>query len=293
MNIFNLFFGIVLAAETSILSPLGSDWQPPVIKTPTPDVSFGMIMDNSQNVLGDSTESLVVETPTPTPKPTYRTTRQNSYTIAFLGDSMVDTLGPNIADLSSRLKKVYPLTSFHLVNYGVGGTNIDYGLSRINNPYDYLGNHIPALTSIKPDVVVIESFGYNPFVDDHNYLDRHWLALASVVDSLRGSIPGVKLLIASTIAPNANIFGDGVLNWNAEQKQQKVATIKTYLENAVKFAQSQHLPLVDAYHPSLDGSGNGKLVYINAGDHIHYSDAGRMLFAQKTLETLVNNRILE
>jgi hypothetical protein len=236
-----------------------------------------------------------VVAPSPTPQPETRRAKKSAVTIALLGDSMMDTMGPDAPALKSLLSKTYPGTEFTIKNYGVGGTNIEYGIERITNGYTYLGNPIPALSSIQPDIVVVESFGYNPFPFDEGAMDKHWLSMAKVVDTLHSSIPGVKIVIGSTIAPNWNVFGDGAagIAFASLDKQQRVANIKKYLDNAVKFAKSQNLPLADAYHTSMDASGNGKLAYINPGDHIHYSDAGRVLFAVKILGAIVTNRLLE
>ena len=253
--------------------------------TPTPEILEVTIEPTPPPIVG----------PTPTPLPEIRRAKKSAVTIALLGDSMMDTMGPDAPALKSLLSKTYPGTGFTIKNYGVGGTNIEYGIERITNGYNYLGNPIPALSSIQPDIVVVESFGYNPFSFDEGAMDKHWLSMAKVVDTLRSSIPGVKIVIASTIAPNWNVFGDGAagLSFDPIAKSQKVTVIKKYLENAVKFAKSQNLPLANAYNASMDASGNGKLAYINPGDHIHYSDAGRAFFAQKILGAIVANRLLE
>jgi len=271
MSFFSLFAGMVFAAET-VLSPL-ADSTPVLATEPAkPEISFGQIVEITPT-------PVITPIPSPTPKPIIQT-RQKSYIIAFLGDSMIDTMGPGLPTVKNKLTNIYPATNFTLLNYGVGGTNIDYGIERITNGYNYLGNQIPSLASAHPDIVVLESFGYNPFpVADG--INRHWMALARAVDTLRASIPGVKIIIAATIAPNASVFGDGVLAWNPEQKAKKVSEINAYLESTIKFAASQHLPITDAYHAS-----GGSTQYINGGDHIHYSDAGRLLFAQKVVSAL-------
>jgi lysophospholipase L1-like esterase len=119
--------------------------------------------------------------------------------------------------------------------------------------------------------------------------------LAKAVDTIRANLPHAKIIIAATIAPNATRFGDGApgLSFSILDKWQRVTTIKKYLENAVRFAQSQHLPLADAYHASLLSDGNGNLVYINSGDHIHYSDKGRALMAGQIAGAIVKNKLLE
>jgi lysophospholipase L1-like esterase len=215
-------------------------------------------------------------------------------TIAVLGDSMVDTLGPGVPHLVTELKKTYPDTTFTVLNHGVGAENIDSGLRRITSSYTYLGESRPSVVSQNPDVVVVESFGYNPYTFDAGALETHWLALSAIVDTLR--VQGeAKVVIAATIAPNWDVFGDGAagLSFSPTDKHQRVDVIRKYLDSTVKFAQSQGLPLADAFHPSLTNDGNGNLVYINAGDHIHYSDAGRALFARVVAQAIVANRLLE
>jgi len=296
MFFFSLFVSSVFAAEMilspvpeDVLSSFGSIMISTKVET-LPDVSFGDIMITPTPTVTPTPSP----SPTPSPIPT-RTARKQSFTIALLGDSMMDTMGPDAPALKSILGKTYPGTTFVIKNYGVGGTNIEYGIERITNGYNYLGNPIPALSSQTPDIVVIESFGYNPFPFDDGAMDKHWLSLAKAVDTVRGNVPGVKIVIAATIAPNWNVFGDGATGvaFASLDKQQRVANIKKYLENAVKFAKSQNLPLADAYHASLDSSGNGKLAYINPGDHIHYSDTGRVLFAGKIAGAIIGNKLLE
>jgi lysophospholipase L1-like esterase len=121
------------------------------------------------------------------------------------------------------------------------------------------------------------------------------MQLATIVDILKAKLPGVKIIIAATIAPNSTVFGDGAagLSFSPQDKIERTTVIKQYLDSTVKFARSQQLPLADAYHPSLDANGNGKLTYINGGDHIHYSDAGRTFFAQKIADAIVANHLLE
>ncbi len=141
--------------------------------------------------------------------------------------------------------------------------------------YTYLGITYPPLISQNPDVVVVESFGYNENNSSDGAINTHWLALSKIVDIINANLPGTKIIIAATIAPNSFVFGNGApgVSFNVIEKIERTSTIKKYLDSTVKFARSQHLPLADVYHPSLDFVKNGKLRYINNGDHIHYSEA--------------------
>lgn len=293
MNLFSLFAIFIYASET-ILSPLADGLPPAKSTTSQPTITFGKLLSYApptvQSILGDSTAKA-----TPTPTPVTYTSRKTHYTIALLGDSMIDTLGPTVPNLTAQLTNFFPSTKFSMLNYGVGGTNIDYGLQRLTQEYSYLGKTFPPLISTKPDIVVVESFAYNPYSSDAGALDKHWLQLAAIINTLKKNIPGVKIIIAATIAPNSLVFADGApgISLSIADKLSRTNTIKQYLDSTVKFAISQRLPLADAYHASLDVFGNGRLAYISPTDHIHYSEAGRVLFAQKLADAIVGDKLLE
>ncbi|MDO8452048.1 MAG: SGNH/GDSL hydrolase family protein [bacterium] len=295
MNIFSAVATSALSA-LSLLSPAPQARSlPRVAYTPPhtkPAQSFAETISVPQArgvVLG--AEAPPTQTLTPIPRKLSKT----SYTIAILGDSMVDTLGIDLLDLQNDLKKRFPNVSFRLLNYGVGATNIDMGLPRLSGEYVYEGRTVPSLISQNPDIVVIESFGYNPYSFSEGAIDRHWLALAGMKDAIRERLPKTKIVIAATIAPDRDTFGDGApgVSFDETAKRERTDVIKEYLLSTVRFARGEGLPLADAFHPSLDGSGDGKIEYINPGDHIHYSDSGRKLFSQVLGEAIETNRLLE
>lgn len=314
MSLLSLFSAVVFAAEL-IISPIppGED---SVIRKPI--TTFGMLTDRKGTVLSAETSATAssdtISSADPlstdpetgstlTPTITHvsggsvaiRSTGKDSYTIAVLGDSMVDTLGPDIPHLQAKLDQVFPYTNFTLLNYGVGATNIEYGLNRITNDYSYLDKPIPSLVSQHPDIVVVESFGYNPFPFETGALDKHWLTMGTITDTLKNQIPGVKIIVAATIAPHSDSFGDGApgVSFDPEFKKNHTSNIKKYIRSAINFAGSQHYPLADAFTPSLTSDGEGNPLFINPGDHIHPSDAGKALFAEKIVAALVDNRLLE
>ena len=136
---------------------------------------------------------------------------------------MVDTLGPEIGGLSNKLRATYPSTTFTVINHGVGAENIDSGLHRLTNGYTYLKIHGHPSFRKKPDVIIIESFGYNPYSFEDGALTKHWLQLAAMTDTIKRELPETKIMIAATIAPNWNVFGDGApfINFSAEEKRKK------------------------------------------------------------------------
>lgn len=288
----------VYAAE-GVISPIPESYG--TTADTKPSVTFGEL----NAAIPDTDPLLTAEAlPTPTPDPEKRPTepllrnsKKSSVTIALLGDSMMDTLGPDGAGLAAKLNATYHRTAFTVINHGVGAENIDSGLRRLTTGYRYLGTDKQSVVSERPDVVIVESFGYNPYPvpDMHDALTTHWLRLAEIVDTIRQQLPGTKIVIAATIAPNWDLFGDGApgLSFSPEGKRTKVAEIKRYIESTIAFAKSERLPLADAYHPTLDRNGNGIPSYINGGDHIHYSDRGRAFMAQTIADTLIRNRLLE
>lgn len=314
MSLLSILAATAFAAE-AILSPLADGAVSLFINNEKPKVSFGQLVATYVENTASHSASLSLATGSATIATTAAQLtlpmldlaarpasaspiprlRQDHFTIAVLGDSMIDTLGPDIPHLKSRLEHMYPGVTFRLLNFGVGGTNIESGLLRITQDYQYLGVTRASVASQKPDLVIVESFGYNPFPDAPDPLNRHWLDLAQIVDAIKKYIPEAKILIVATIAPDANTFGDGVpgIAFDPISKRELTNLIKSYLDNAVRFAQGERLPYADVYHASLDRQGNAKPGYINPGDHIHPSDAGKALFARKVSEAIAQFHLLE
>ena len=208
-------------------------------------------------------------------------------TVAVLGDSMVDTMGKGLPYLRAALAKYYPNIEFNLLNYGVGGTNIEYGLSRLTHDYEYLGEKIPSLVSQNPDFVIVESFAYNHWSDQQPDLDRHWLALGQIMTILKEQTKA-KILILATIAPNDTYYGDGIgiTPWTPQEKKQRCNTIRSALENAIHFATSEGYSLIDAYNPSKSSNQEGKREYISYGDNLHPSIKGNEFLARLITEKI-------
>lgn len=235
-------------------------------------------------------------TPTPTPVlnlPQNQTTKKH-YTIAFLGDSMIDTLGNNFPEIDSALSTFFPRTTFTLLNYGVGATSIDTAINRIILSYEYKGKIVPSVISQKPDLIIVESFAYNPYADADG-LTRYNRELVNLIRVLREKLPKTKIILATTIAPNSRIFADGApgISLTSNEKRERTTLIKQYLATAVSFAKTNGIPLANLYHVSIDKNSDGNPIYINNTDHIHYSAIGRMLFAQKIIETITANHLIE
>jgi len=264
-----------LDSSLSLVTPTPSI---PIIPVPTPN--------KQGSVLGTSTDSL--------PIPQNIGGDEKIITIAVLGDSMIDTLQQGLPQLAAALKKYYPNKKFNIINYGVGASNIEYGLFRLKNDYEYLGTKHPSLLSQKPDIIVLESFAYNNFGNSQSGIDRQWLGLGAITTTIRENLPNTAILLAATIAPNSIIFANDVpgLHFTALEKVEKASTIKLYLQNLINFAGSQNFPLADAYHPSLEGQ-EGNRLYINANDNIHPSGPGGELFCNIVAKAISDHNMVK
>lgn len=314
--IFGLFTVAVYAAEL-ILSPIPDPPKIPVnqieiLETQAVNLNdIQQLQQDEHDAVGNNYAPLIsptivptssatpvasppVQTPIPSPivisnPPRETPSVSKTYKIAVLGDSMIDTLGP-MDEIRQQLKNQYPHADFTISNYGVGASNIDYGIFRLTHEYEYLGRRIPALSSVMPDIVIIESFGYNPFPEGEKELDRQWLAIANCINQIKSVMPDTKIILAATIAPHTETFGDGApgISFSYQDKISRTNTIKKYIENMIAFARSQQFPLADAYHESLDGGGDGQIRYVNNGDHIHYSPEGSRLMQTKIAQAIID-----
>jgi len=208
--------------------------------------------------------------------------------LALLGDSMIDTLSENICQNS--LHKYFPETKFNLLKYGYGSTTIESAIERLTKTTTYLDKENPALLSLSPDIIVIESFAYNNFGNSQKGIEKHQELLQEIIDLIKEKSPSSKIVLASTIAPNSISFASGIkdVHFSALEKIEKTGTIKLYLQNLINFAKKNNLPLADAFSPSLFGN-NGASEYIDSVDKLHPSNLGTELFCDTLAKSLKDN----
>ena len=206
---------------------------------------------------------------------------------------MIETMGSNLTQLMDLLKKDYPDKTFTLINHGQGATDMENGLVRMTEDSLYNGRLMPSVVSYRPDIFVLESFAYNHWDNTPFDLDRQWMTIAYIIDTIKRESPDTKIILAASIAPDSNTYGDGKIAWiNTAEKYSSAQTVKAYLQNLVNYATSQNYPLADAYHASLDASGNGQSRFIDQSSRIHPSQEGAFLFSQKILEAIKQNNLI-
>lgn len=213
------------------------------------------------------------------------TNAPKALTIGLLGDSMIDTLGADLPHMRKTLTEKWPTTSFTLLNYGAGATNVESGLDRLVNETTYLGITRPPLLSRNLDIIVVESFAYNHWDNDQAGLDRQWIALTHIVETIKNHNPNIKIVLANTIAPYCPTYTNGSANLPTDRKFIECQTVIAYLKNMENFAHSTRLPFANVFATSLKGA-EGNPQFINSGDHIHPSDKGKQLFAQEIAKAL-------
>jgi len=219
---------------------------------------------------------------------------QQIITIAVLGDSMIDTLGPDISSLETALEQYFPNKKFKIINYGVGASNIEYALHRLKNNYQYKDQDYPSLLSLNPDIIVVESFAYNNFGNTQSGFDRQWQALSNITSTIQKELPATKIVLTATIAPNSLNFASGIkdIHLTNLEKIEKTKTIRAYLQNIINFAQSQKFPLANAFTNSLKND-EGLPELISKADNLHPSELGAQFFSDTLAKTLFDNKIIE
>src|SRR3989344_5477429 len=111
--------------------------------------------------------TIVAPTATPTPFNPFpymppKLPYSHAYLTMLVGDSIVAALGPNADLLRQHLIEYYPDHEFVNYNYGFGATSIETLPDRLNKGSIYLDQNYLAILSQGFDLIIIESFGYNP-----------------------------------------------------------------------------------------------------------------------------------
>lgn len=227
-----------------------------------------------------------------TPTPTASIIKSNqTYKLALVGDSMIDTLSENICQKS--FASYFPGARFDLLKYGYGSTTIESALKRLTETTVYLGKNNSPILSQKPNLIVIESFAYNNYGNSESGINRYRQALRDILKTINDQSPKTKIVLAATIAPNSISFGNGLkdTHFSALEKIEKTSTIKLYLQNIINFGSENNLPVANAYQPSLFNQ-EGLESLISSGDHLHPSPLGTQLFCDTLAKTIYDNHLL-
>lgn len=202
--------------------------------------------------------------------------------VLLLGDSMVDFLNdfPHLRDLLGSLNAD---VKWEILNYGVGASNVSYGLYRVNSDYEYLGRHFQSAIDVNPDIVIVESFAYNhgemPEAEYQRNLKRIFEELGKA---------GKKIIFLATIAPSKENYAKGAADWGDEYRAKEYEKTRRFMDLAIDVATQMNIPIVDAFHKSLDGDKGGNEKYIYDGDWIHPSPEGAQFIAELLAPAIIS-----
>lgn len=245
-----------------------------------------------KNVFTPNTPNNIISAPqaTPTPSPIVlkEALPRDAYTIIMVGDSMTEALGPNADKLREYLKVHYPDKVFGIFNLAEGSTNLLSLQEKLDQ--DILSREF--------EVILIESFGYNPLSDMslQDGLKKQTETLDKIVSSIRDNKTRAKvnsiIVFVATIAPNREKYGEGTVDLSPEKRAQWADERTAYIKNHIKYARDHDIPLINVYEKSLNEEGTGNLEYIKGDTFIHPSAKGIELISKEIADFLFTNRIL-
>jgi hypothetical protein len=211
----------------------------------------------------------------------------------LIGDSIVESLGPNANLLREHLIEYYPAHEFVNYNFGLGATNIETLPDRLAIETEYKGRKVPSVLSQGFDLIIIESFAYNPL--SHEYksagVEKHIQILDESVRRIIKEKPNTIVALMTPIAPNKKMFAKGVYDLSDEERTSWVEERLQYIYAVSDYAKRNGIPLIDVYEKSVNNDGDGELKYINPDDFIHPSHEGIDLMSRTIADFIFTNKI--
>jgi lysophospholipase L1-like esterase len=270
-------------------------------------VIAGVIAIRNTSVTPKPSKVIVPKSSTPTPKKDEpfgiynapKIPRKDVSIIFMVGDSMTEALGPHGGKLNEFINTLYKSTPGHqrivIDNYAKGSTNI-LGLPDAMNQKTISGDGVlEPLLSRSFDLILIESFGYNPLsqLGLQEGLKKQTQTLDKLMKVLTTTHPHSAIIFVATIAPNKATYAkeESPGNTQAEREEQAQERIE-YIKNHIVYAKSHNIPLIDIYNKSLTPNGDGDLSNINPNDHIHPSFKGIDFISQEIANFIYENQIL-
>lgn len=240
--------------------------------------------------------SMPFATPTDTPFTTYKKpilSPSDRYDIYLIGDSMMHAFGPRGGIFNELLSQSYPGTFFEISNYAEANQSIlllpDRLQQSVQADHDLLLKPILEADP-KPNLIIIESFGYNPLshLGIKNGLIKQEEVLTTVMTTLTNRFPDAIIMFFAVIAPDKKTYGANSTGSNADARWAQAEERIEYITNHIQYADAHNIPLINAYAESLDAQGDGDTKYINPDDNIHPSAEGLAFMAR-----IMTRRIME
>jgi hypothetical protein len=223
-----------------------------------------------------------------------------TFRIIALGDGMTASAGPAMPALAAALYAAWPTVAFEVINHGVPGSRAGHGLWRLTHDCPVGDRVLPAVVSLQPDIVLIESFAHTNAADGiigddgvKHLRDMHWRMLSTLRETTQADVVAVV-----TVAPDCDHFLEttpGYIQTPVAVRRWMAKDRRHYLEEAVRTAQAWELPLADAYHASLDPAIGGAPLarFIDPATWQVPSEEGHRLVARLVVETLQRHALID
>ncbi len=266
-------------------------------------ITHNLIKSKTQNPV-NSRQALSSPSPSPSPTPfVFRTytapkiEKKNTYTIFMIGDSLTLALGSHGGTFNQFLNELYKKDNVYVLidNYAKGSTNILSVNDELTQKTTYWDSTFEPLLSRDFDLILVESFGYNPlssFGLDAG-IKRQNQALDDLMTKLITTHPNSAIVFVASIAPSKENYALKVLlNISTADRVKQAQERMAYIENHISYAKSHNIPLVNIYEKSLNSQGDGDLKYINPDDYIHPSFEGVDFIGHEIANFIYTNQIL-
>ncbi len=228
----------------------------------------------------------------------YKVPQKDVYKIAMIGDSMTAALGPHGGGMSEFMNEKYKssATTQRIIidNYAVSSNILSVG-EQIDKRVTRSEYIFGPLIAESYDVILIESFGYNPLsefgIDEG--IKKQNEALDSLMTKLTQEKSSSVIIFITTIAPNIATFGASTQKTNTLEDRKKQAEERVaYLKNHNEYAKKHNIPLLNIYEKTLTENGDGNTKYINPTDDIHPSVLGITFIGEEIGNYIYDNNIL-
>lgn len=222
--------------------------------------------------------------------------KKSDYQIMLLGDSMTHAMGPHGGIFNEEINNIYRPHDIAILidNYAQPSTSLLTINEAMNRDQEYWDVSFPPMMSRDFDMVIIESFGYNPLSQfpREEGLRRQTEILDEIVETLTHERPNAVIVFAATIAPSLETFKKSIAEISQEDRIKQVEERRAFIENHIDYALRHNIPLINLYEKSKLSDGDGNVEYINPDDDIHPSAVGLIFIGQEIADFLNKSQIL-
>lgn len=223
--------------------------------------------------------------------------KKREYQIFMVGDSMTHALGPHGGTFNEYMNELYKKEGHGILvdNYAVGSTNLLSLKDRMKTKTTYWNDTFEPLLSRKFDIILIESFGYNPLSQFPRAegLKKQTEELDTTMQTLMSTHPNAAIIFVATIAPSKKTYAKSVqTNLTASDRLLQVDERTAFILNHIKYAKDHNIPLVNIYEKSIKPDGDGNTDYINPDDDIHPSAVGVNFIGRELTNLIYDSNIL-